>query len=99
MGLLLAVPFLLFLLLFALSNREMVRVALWPTDWSVDVMLAVAVLGASAIAFLFGALTVWLSEFGRRRRLRKAEQQVLLLEDQNRALRARLGQPPLTPLA
>jgi putative membrane protein len=98
MGLLLAIPFLLLLLLFALSNREMVRVALWPTDWSVDVMLSVAVLGAAAVAFLVGALTVWLAELGRRRRLRRAEQKISLLEDQLRTLRSRTAQPPMTPL-
>ncbi len=104
MGLLLAVPFLLLLLLFALSNREMVRVALWPTDWNVDVMLSVAVLVAAAIAFLLGALTVWLAELGRRRRLRQAEHKVILLEDQLRALKSSAqsralqsgdGRPPL----
>ena len=65
MGLLLTGPLVLLLLLFALSNRQMVQVALWPTDWSVDVMLSVVVLGAAAIAFLLGALTVWLSEMAR----------------------------------
>lgn len=98
MGLLLAIPFLLFVLLFALSNREMVRVALWPTDWNVDLMLSVAVLGAAAIAFLAGALTVWLSELGRRRRLRQAERKVSLLEDQLRAAKSRPASPPLPQL-
>ncbi len=104
MGLLLTVPFLLLLLLFALSNRAIVQVGLWPTDWSVDVMLSVVVLGAAAIAFLMGALTVWLTELGRRSRLRRAEQRVRLLEAQLHSLQARQGQiskgqPPMTPLA
>ena len=99
MGLLLTVPFLLLLLLFALSNREMVQVALWPTDWSVDVMLSVVVLGAAAVAFLMGALTVWLSELARRARLRRAEQKVTLLEEQLRNLKSSTGQPPRLPLA
>ena len=99
MGLLLTVPLLLLLLLFALSNREMVQVALWPTDWSVDVMLSVVVLGAAAVAFLMGALTVWLSELARRARLRRAEQKVTLLEEQLRNLKSSTGQPPRLPLA
>ena len=88
MGALLAIPFLLLLLLFALSNRELVQVGLWPTDWSVEIMLSVLVLGGAAIAFLFGALTVWLAELGRRRRLRRAERAVALLEAQVRDLKA-----------
>ena len=94
MGLLLTGPLVLLLLLFALSNRQMVQVALWPTDWSVDVMLSVVVLGAAAIAFLLGALTVWLSEMARRGRLRRAEQRVALLEEQLRGLKSRNGPNP-----
>ena len=94
MGLLLTAPLVLLLLLFALSNRQMVQVALWPTDWSVDVMLSVVVLGAAAIAFLLGALTVWLSEMARRGRLRRAEQRVALLEEQLRGLKSRNGPKP-----
>lgn len=96
MGLLITAPLLLLLLLFALSNRQMVQVALWPTDWSVDVMLSVVVLGAAAIAFLLGALTVWLTELARRGRLRRAEQKVALLEEQLRGLKSRNG--PLPPV-
>ena len=104
MGLLLAIPFLLLLLLFALSNREIVRVGLWPTDWSVEIMLSVLVLGGAAIAFLFGALTVWLAEIGRRRRLRRAERAVALLEAQVRDLKAEVqkssdGSSRMMPLA
>ena len=104
MGLLLAIPFLLLLLLFALSNRQMVQIALWPTDWSVDLMLSVAMLGIAAAAFLFGGLTVWLSELGRRRRLRGAERKIVLLEEQLRTLKSRAalpgtGRPPMKPLA
>ena len=94
MGLLITAPLLLLLLLFALSNRQMVQVALWPTDWSVDVMLSVVVLGAAAIAFLLGALTVWLTELARRGRLRRAEQKVALLEEQLRGLKSRNGPSP-----
>ena len=96
MGLLITAPLLLLLLLFALSNRQMVQVALWPTDWSVDVMLSVVVLGAAAIAFLLGALTVWLTELARRGRLRRAEQKVALREEQLRGLKSRNG--PLPPV-
>ena len=98
MGLLLTLPFLLFILLFALSNREMVQIALWPTDWSVDLMLSVVVLGAAAIAFLLGALTVWLSELARRGRLHRAEQKVALLEEQLRSLKAGAGPLAKLPL-
>jgi lipopolysaccharide assembly protein A len=70
------------LVLFALSNTEVVRLGLWPTDYGVDVHLSLAILIAMAIAFLLGALVVWMSELSQRRRARRAERKVRLLEAQ-----------------
>jgi uncharacterized integral membrane protein len=75
------------LVLFALSNTEIVRLGLWPTDYGLDVHLSLAILVAMAIAFLLGALVVWTSELGQRRRARRAEHTVRLLEAQVQQLR------------
>jgi uncharacterized integral membrane protein len=93
MRLLIASPFLLILVLFALSNTEGVRLALWPTDFSLAMPLSIAILCAMGIAFLFGGLVVWINELGQRRRARRAEEKVRLLEAQVQDLKARL---PLT---
>jgi uncharacterized integral membrane protein len=77
------------LVLFALSNPEIVRLGLWPMDYSVEVHLSLAILVAMAIAFLLGALVVWMSELSQRRRARRAERTVRLLEAQIEALQAR----------
>ncbi len=77
------------LVLFALSNTEIVRLGLWPTDYGLDVHLSLAILVAMAIAFLLGALVVWLSELGQRRRARRAEHTVRLLEAQIEQLKSR----------
>src|ERR1700753_3760845 len=88
------------LVLFALSNTEIVRLGLWPTDYGVEVHLSIAILVAMAIAFLLGALGVWVSELSQRRRARRAERTVRLLEAQVEALRARAASPmSLPPLA
>jgi putative membrane protein len=88
------------LVLFALSNTEVVRLGIWPTDYSLDVHLSIAILVAMAIAFLLGAFVVWLSELAQRRRARRAERTVRLLEAQIEALQARVGAtmslPPAT---
>jgi lipopolysaccharide assembly protein A len=97
MRLLIAAPFLLLLVLFVLSNRGPVAIGLWPTDYSWEVPLSVALLVAAAIAFLFGALLVWITELNQRRRARRAEAMVLLLEEQVRELKTRLASPPLMP--
>ncbi len=91
--LLIAVPLLVLLVLFALSNTAALRLGLWPTDYSVTLPASIVILGAMAVAFLAGAFVVWVGEMGRRRRARQAEQTVKLLEDQVKALRAQLSPP------
>jgi putative membrane protein len=95
---LLAAPVLLILVLFALSNPSPVEFRLWPTDLSVALPLSLAVLGAMAVAFLAGALVLWLSALAARRRARRAERTVRLLEAQVAELKARLAPPRPGPL-
>jgi lipopolysaccharide assembly protein A len=87
---LIASPFLLILVLFALSNTAVTRVTLWPTDFELDMPLSLVILAAMAIAFLVGGVFVWFAEMGQRRRARRAEQTVRLLEAQVEDLKARL---------
>ncbi len=77
------------LVLFALSNTEVVRLGLWPTDYGIDVHLSLAILVAMAIAFLLGAIVVWMSELAQRGRARRAERKVRMLEAQIEALSVR----------
>jgi hypothetical protein len=65
----------------------------------VELPLALAVLGGMAVAFLAGGLLVWISELAQRRRARRAEQTVQLLEAQVQELKARLPQPLAPPPA
>ncbi len=90
MRLLILVPFLIALVLFALSNRHPVALGFWPTDFLLDVPVSLAVLGAAAIAFLVGALLVWIGELGQRRRARLAEIRAEHLQEEVRSLQARL---------
>ena len=90
-------PFLLLLVLFALSNTAPARVGLWPTAWALRAPLSLIVLAGMALAFLVGGLLVWASELAQRRRARRAEQAVQALEAQVRDLKARLPQPALGP--
>ncbi len=91
------VPFLLLLVVFVLSNREPVAIGFWPTDVRWDVPLSLAILIAAAVALLFGAAMVWMSELGQRRRARRAEAAVRLLEEQVQELKARLRPPAMPP--
>ncbi len=94
MRLLIALPLLLILVLFALSNTAPVRLQFWPTDYTLELPLSLAILGAMAIAFLLGGTVVWLSELAQRNRARRAEHAVRLLEAQVQELKARLEASP-----
>jgi uncharacterized integral membrane protein len=99
MRLILGIPLLLILVLFALSNSRDVRLGFWPTDFALDVPLSLAVLVGMAAVFLLGGLFVWVGELGQRRRARRAEQMVRLLEAEIEALKARLPRPAAPPSA
>ena len=87
------IPLLLLLVLFLLSNSAALKLGLWPTDYTVTLPASLVILGAMAVAFLAGAFLVWVSELGRRRRARQAEQAVAVLEEQVKALKAQLARP------
>ena len=87
------------LVLFALSNQEIVPLALWPTDYSIDVPLSIAILVALAVGFLLGGCLVWFSALTHRRRARRAERKVRLLEAHVDSLKARTGPAASLPPA
>lgn len=97
MRLLIAVPFLIVLVIFVLSNRDPVTVGFWPTDARWDMPLSVALLIAAAVALIIGAFMVWISELRQRRRARHAEAAVRRLEEQVQELQARLHPPAAPP--
>jgi uncharacterized integral membrane protein len=86
--LLIIAPLLLLVVLFALSNTAPVRLGLWPTGFSREVPLSIAILGGMAVAFLAGGLLVWISELSQRRRARRAEHTIRLLEAQVQELKS-----------
>lgn len=86
--LLIIAPLLLLLVLFALSNTAPVRLGLWPTGFSGEMPLSLAILGGMAVAFLAGGVLVWISELAQRRRARRAEQTIRLLEAQVQELKS-----------
>lgn len=91
--------FLLLLVVFMLSNREHVALTFWPTDYAWDVPVSLAILIAMGLAFLVGGLLAWASSLNQRRRARRAEHAVRLLEAQVQELKSRLGAPLTAPPA
>jgi lipopolysaccharide assembly protein A len=90
LGLIFISPFLLLLVMFTLSNEGVVQLGLWPTDFSVQAPLSVAVLVISAVFFLLGAIVVGMGSLAQRRRARRAESKVRALEAEMSQLKLRL---------
>jgi len=89
MRILLAAPVLIVLVVFALSNRQVVQLGLWPTDILVDAPLSVTVLIAAGLFFIAGALMTWGTSVAMRGRARRAERTVRQLEAEVQALKSR----------
>ncbi len=81
---------------FALSNMDPVRLGLWPTDYTIDVPISLAILTGMALGFLVGGLLVWVAELGQRRRARRAERTVRLLQAKLDEMHARQGPAALS---
>jgi uncharacterized integral membrane protein len=77
-----ALILILILAIFALSNRQDVTIGFWPTDYTTQVPLAVAVLVGMGVAFVLGAAIVWVDKLGLGRRARRAEGSVRRLQAQ-----------------
>jgi len=105
MRILLAAPLLLILVVFALSNRQVVPLGLWPTDILVYAPLSIAVLIAAGLFFIAGAFMTWGVSLAARRRAQRAERAVRQLQSQVDLLKARPvmtsapGTPPGTAMA
>jgi uncharacterized integral membrane protein len=91
---LITLPLAALLVLFAVSNTETVRLRLWPFDVTVDLPLSVAVLGVSAIAFLFGATVAWLAGLPARIRARRLENTANALRAEVDELKRKLARAP-----
>ncbi len=84
-------PFLILLIAFALSNPQPVPLGLWPTDFSVEVPVSIAILVSSGLFFFLGALFVWFGSVAARTRHRRAERRARALEAE---LKTHTSPPP-----
>lgn len=91
---LVTLPLAALLVLFAVSNTAVVRLGLWPFDQTVELPLSVAVLGVSAVAFLFGAIVVWTAGLPVRMRARRLQNSAEALRAEVDELKKSLARAP-----
>jgi putative membrane protein len=87
----------LVLILFAVSNREAVSVALWPLPATIELPLYLVVLGMLIIGFLSGQFVTWIAGWRWRREARRSRERIARLERELDAARAE-ALPPVAAL-
>ena len=91
----------IFLMLFAVSNRETVSVGLWPLPFLVDVPLYLLCFLSLVIGALMGLATAWTAGHGKRRELRARRRRIEALERELTATQSQIrkhSEPPETQL-
>ncbi|WP_428377037.1 lipopolysaccharide assembly protein LapA domain-containing protein [Lichenicoccus sp.] len=89
--LIITLPFLIALVVFAFKNQQVVTLDL-PYVYSGQSTLAMVVIVVALVFFLIGGLAVWFAELRQRRRARRAESTIRSLEAQVTDLRQQLAQ-------
>ncbi|MFP5515965.1 MAG: lipopolysaccharide assembly protein LapA domain-containing protein [Alphaproteobacteria bacterium] len=82
-------PVALVAILFAISNRGIVTLSLWPLPFTLDTPVYLAALAALVLGFLAGGFIVWNSQRRHRRRARRESNRVLYLERELKEAQAR----------
>ncbi|MGE4220093.1 MAG: lipopolysaccharide assembly protein LapA domain-containing protein [Alphaproteobacteria bacterium] len=84
-----AVPLIVLAVLFAVSNRGMVELTLWPLPYVLGVPAFLLTMLAFLVGFLAGGIVVWAAAADTRRRARQAERAVVMQQRELAELRAK----------
>lgn len=87
----------IFLILFAVSNRETVSIGLWPLPFLVELPLYLLFFLSLLIGALIGAGGAWIAGRSDRRELRRRRRRIEALERELLATQAQLAERPETP--
>ncbi|PWC30984.1 LapA family protein [Azospirillum sp. TSO35-2] len=82
-------PVALVAILFAISNRGVVTLSLWPLPFTLDAPVYLATLAALVLGFVAGGFVVWNSQRRHRSRARRESRRVLVLERELKEAQAR----------
>jgi lipopolysaccharide assembly protein A len=82
------------LILFAVSNREIVALELWPLPFEVSLPLYLPFFLALLVGFLIGASAAWVGGGGHRRELRRRRRRIEALERELAAIQSQLENRP-----
>jgi uncharacterized integral membrane protein len=80
---------------FAVSNRQVASLALWPMPYAVDLALYLVVFASLAIGVVAGLVGAWIGARHRRREMRRRARRIEALERELAATQSRIepGKP------
>ena len=55
----LTIPFIIFLIIFSVSNKQFLEISLWPIPWSIEIPVYFFGLGILLSGFVFGYIIGW----------------------------------------
>ena len=91
------IPLLLLMVLFALSNTDPVRLGLFPLGrLPFEIPVSIVILAALGLGFFMGGLRLWITALHHRRAARRAEDAMRLLEARHQELKSRMTGLDLT---
>ena len=88
---LIGLPVLLIVLVFAFVNNDLVTFSLWPFAFEVTVSLSVAIVFLFTFGFVFGNIFSWLSHSSLRKALRHHKRQYKKLNKEQQKLLKEMG--------
>lgn len=88
-ALIITVPIAVVAVLFAISNRDVVTLSLWPLPFTLEAPVYLATLVALVVGFLAGGVVTWNAQRRHRRRARRASDRVGYLERELKETQAR----------
>jgi uncharacterized integral membrane protein len=83
------IPFALLLLSFAISNREMVTLGLWPLPFRIDAPVYLVALLPLLFGVVIGGLVLWFGRFATGLRMRRLETRLATTQKDLEGLKAR----------
>ncbi len=88
---LIGLPVLMVVLVFAFVNNDLVVFSLWPFAFEITVSLSVAIVFLFTFGFIFGNIFSWLSHSPLRRSLRQHKRQYKKLDKEQQKLLKEMG--------
>ncbi|MBW8724252.1 MAG: LapA family protein [Inquilinus limosus] len=83
------IPFALLLLSFAISNRELVTLGLWPLPFRIDAPVYLVALLPLLFGVVIGGLVLWFGRFATGLRMRRLETRLAATQKDLEGLKAR----------